>query len=66
MAKQSVIVHYNLRSVGFRVRFALSPRNVPQSALPVFGYKSHDISTDRKYGFIRHGTVTSASDADGR
>jgi hypothetical protein len=34
-------------------------------AMPVFGYKSH-ISIDRKFGFIREATVTSASDADGR
>lgn len=38
---------------------------LPQIALPVFGYKSH-ISIDRKFGFIRGSTVTSASDADGR
>ncbi len=38
---------------------------MPQIALPVFGYKSH-ISIDRKFGFIRGSTVTSAADADGR
>ena len=32
---------------------------------PVFGYKSH-ISIDRKYGFIRKATVTSATAPDGR
>ncbi|MEL6226135.1 MAG: transposase, partial [Pseudomonadota bacterium] len=31
----------------------------------VFGYKSH-ISIDRRFGFIREATVTSASAADGR
>ncbi len=34
-------------------------------AVPVFGYKSH-ISIDRRFGFIRESTVTSASAADGR
>jgi len=34
-------------------------------AVPVFGYKSH-IGIDRRYGFIRESTVTSASAADGR
>ena len=30
----------------------------------MFGYKSH-IAIDRRYGFIRKGTVTSAAEADG-
>ena len=34
-------------------------------AIPTFGYKSH-ISIDRRFGFIREATVTSAADADGR
>ena len=51
--------------VGGKVRYKPDGTPLPQIALPVFGYKSH-ISIDRKYGFIRQGTVTSASDADGR
>ena len=31
----------------------------------MFGYKNH-ISIDRRYGFIRKATVTSAADSDGR
>ena len=38
---------------------------LPMIAVPVFGYKSH-ISIDRRFGFIREATVTSASEADGR
>ncbi len=34
-------------------------------AVPAFGCKSH-ISIDRRFGFIRESTVTSASAADGR
>ena len=34
-------------------------------AVPVFGYKSH-IAIDRRFGFIREGAVTSATEADGR
>ena len=34
-------------------------------ATPTFGYKSH-ISIDRRFGFIREGMVTSATEADGR
>lgn len=51
--------------VGGKVRYRPDGTPLPQIALPVFGYKSH-ISIDRKFGFIRGGTVTSASDADGR
>ena len=51
--------------VGGKIRYKPDGTPLPQIALPVFGYKSH-ISIDRKYGFIRQETVTSASDADGR
>lgn len=51
--------------VGGKPRFRPDGTPLPQIALPVFGYKSH-ISIDRKFGFIRGGTVTSAADADGR
>lgn len=51
--------------VGGKVRYRPDGTPLPQIALPVFGYKSH-ISIDRRFGFIRGSTVTSASDADGR
>ena len=51
--------------VGGKVRYRPDGTPLPQIALPVFGYKSH-ISIDRKFGFIRGSTVTSAADADGR
>ena len=51
--------------VGGIARYRPDGTPLPQIALPVFGYKSH-ISIDRKFGFIRGSTVTSAADADGR
>ena len=51
--------------VGGKVRYRPDGTPLPQIALPVFGYKSH-ISIDRKFGFIRGSSVTSAADADGR
>lgn len=51
--------------VGGKVRYRPDGTPLPQIALPVFGYKSH-ISIDRKFGFIRGGMVTAASEADGR
>lgn len=51
--------------VGGKVRYRPDGTPLPQIALPVFGYKSH-ISIDRRFGFIRGSSVTSASDADGR
>ncbi|MEM9205999.1 MAG: IS5 family transposase [Pseudomonadota bacterium] len=51
--------------VGGKVRYRPDGTPLPQIALPVFGYKSH-ISIDRRFGFIRQATVTSASEADGR
>ncbi|SNY93005.1 Transposase [Cohaesibacter sp. ES.047] len=51
--------------VGGKVRYRPDGTPLPQIALPVFGYKNH-ISIDRKFGFIRGSTVTSAADADGR
>ena len=38
---------------------------MPMIATPTFGYKSH-ISIDRRYGFIRGQTVTSAAAPDGQ
>lgn len=51
--------------IGGKVRYRPDGTPLPQIALPVFGYKSH-VSIDRRFGFIRKSTVTSASDADGR
>lgn len=51
--------------IGGKVRYRPDGTPLPQIALPVFGYKSH-ISIDRRFGFIREGTTTSASGADGR
>jgi IS5 family transposase len=53
----------------FMIRNRLSWMRFPGFALsdptPVSGYKS-DISINRRFGFIRTGTVTSAASADGR
>jgi IS5 family transposase len=51
--------------IGGKIRYRPDGTPLPQIALPVFGYKSH-ISIDRRFGFIRQATVTSAADADGR
>ena len=51
--------------VGGKVRYRPDGTPLPMIAVPVFGYKSH-ISIDRRFGFIREATVTSASEADGR
>ena len=51
--------------IGGKIRYRPDGTPLPQIALPVFGYKSH-ISIDRRFGFIREGTTTSAAGADGR
>ena len=51
--------------IGSKVRYRPDGTPLPQIALPVFGYKSH-ICIDRRFGFIRQATVTSAIAADGR
>ena len=51
--------------IGGKVRYRPDGTPLPMIAVPVFGYKSH-ISVDRRFGFIREATVTSASGADGR
>ncbi|MEM7686568.1 MAG: hypothetical protein AAF293_17190 [Pseudomonadota bacterium] len=51
--------------IGGKIRHRPEGTPLPQIALPVFGYKSH-MSIDRRHGFIRESTVTSASEADGR
>jgi IS5 family transposase len=51
--------------VGGKIRYRPDGTPLPMIALPVFGYKSH-ISIDRRFGFIRGQSVTSASAPDGR
>ena len=50
--------------IGGKIRYRPDGTPLPQIAQPVFGYKSH-IAIDRRYGFIRKSTVTSAAEADG-
>lgn len=50
--------------IGGKIRYRPDGTPLPQIAQPMFGYKSH-IAIDRRYGFIRKGTVTSAAEADG-
>ena len=50
--------------IGGKIRYRPDGTPLPQIAQPVFGYKSH-IAIDRRYGFIRNSTVTSAAEADG-
>ena len=63
-AQKDVDARWTLK-VGGKIRYRADGTPLPQIAEPVFGYKSH-ISIDRRYGFIRHATVTSAAEADGR
>lgn len=51
--------------IGGKIRYRPDGTPLPQIALPVFGYKSH-ISIDRRFGFIRACSVTSAADPEGR
>ena len=51
--------------IGGKVRYRPDGSALPMIATPTFGYKSH-ISIDRRFGFIREATVTSATGADGR
>lgn len=51
--------------IGGKVRYRPDGTPLPMIAVPAFGYKSH-ISIDRRFGFIRQATVTSATGADGR
>jgi len=50
---------------GGKVRYRPDGALLPMIAIPIFGYKSH-MSIDRRFGFIRRCTVTSAASADGR
>lgn len=63
-AQKDVDARWTLK-IGGKVRYRRDGKPLPQIALPVFGYKSH-ISIDRRFGFIRAATVTSAAGADGR
>ena len=51
--------------IGGKIRYRPDGAPLPQIALPVFGYKSH-IAIDRRFGFIRGCSVTSAAAPDGR
>ena len=51
--------------IGGKIRHRPDGTPLPQIALPVFGYKSH-ITIDRRFGFIRGCSVTSAAAPDGR
>ena len=50
--------------IGGQIRYRPDGTPLPQIAMPVFGYKTH-IAIDRRYGFIRECSVTSAAEADG-
>jgi IS5 family transposase len=63
-AQKDVDARWTLK-IGGKIRYKPDGTPLPQIALPVFGYKSH-ISIDRRFGFIRGASVTSAADADGR
>ena len=63
-AQKDVDARWTLK-IGGKVRYRPDGTPLPQIALPVFGYKSH-ISIDRRFGFIRTGSVTSAAAPDGR
>ncbi|RCK37337.1 transposase, partial [Thalassospira profundimaris] len=63
-AQKDVDARWTLK-IGGKLRYRPDGTPLPQIATPVFGYKSH-ISIDRRYGFIRSATVTSAAAPDGR
>jgi uncharacterized membrane protein YgcG len=44
--------------IGGKIRYRPDGTPLPQIALPMFGYNTH-VSTDRRFGFIRKGAVTS-------
>jgi len=58
-AQKDVDARWTLK-IGGKVRYRPDGTPLPMIALPVFGDKSH-ISIDRRFGFIRGHTVTSAS-----
>lgn len=63
-AQKDVDARWTLK-IGGKVRYRPDGAPLPMIAIPTFGYKSH-ISIDRRFGFIREGTTTSAAGADGR
>ena len=63
-AQKDVDARWTLK-VGGKVRYRSDGMPMPMIATPTFGYKSH-ISIDRRYGFIRGQTVTSAAAPDGQ
>lgn len=63
-AQKETEARWTLKISG-KIRYRPDGTPLPQIALPLFGYKSH-ISIDRRFGFIREGTTTSAAGADGR
>ena len=63
-AQTDVDARWTLK-IGGEVRYCPEGAPLPMIATPTFGYKS-DISIDRRNGFIREATVTSATSADGR
>lgn len=63
-AQKDVDARWTLK-IGGKVRYQSDGTPLPRIALPVFGYKSH-ISIDRRFGFIREASVTSAASPDGR
>lgn len=63
-AQKDVDARWKLK-IGGKIRYRPDGVSLPQIALPMFGYKSH-IVIDRRFGFIRDSTVTSASHPDGR
>ncbi len=64
VAPKDVDARWTLK-VGGKVRYRPDGTQLPMIAVPTFGYKSH-ISIDRRFGFIREGMATSATEADGR
>jgi IS5 family transposase len=63
-AQKDVDARWTLK-IGGKVRYDADGMPLPKIAIPIFGYKSH-IAIDRRYGFIRQATVTSAAAPDGR
>lgn len=62
--RMAVDAHWTVK-IGGKIRCHPDGTPLPQIVPPVFGYKSH-INIDRRFGFIRKATVTSAADSDGR
>ena len=63
-ARKDIDARWTLK-IGGKVRYRPDGTPLPMIAIPAFGSKSH-ISIDRRFGFIREATVTSAIGADGR